>query len=208
MLTVALTGGLCSGKSTVAKWLAQAGCAVLDADRIGHALLEPGTEVAAAVVERFGMGIADASGQIQRHKLAALVFADEPSRRDLNRLLHPPIRAAVEAQLASWAREGKQIAVVEAALYVEEDSYRRFDRLVVVTCPSETKLARCVARNGGTRGAAEARLATQLPDAAKAAVADAVIDNSGTPEQTQRQVEALLETMRQWAAQPMTGGAR
>jgi len=206
MLSVALTGGLCSGKSTVARWLAEAGCAVLDADRVGHALLEPGTEVAAAVVERFGRDILDPDGRIQRPKLAALVFADEAARRDLNRLLHPPIRAAVASQLAAWEREGKPIAVVEAALYVEENSYRGFDRLVVVTCPVAIKLARCVDRNGGSRAGAEARIAAQLPDAAKAAVADAVIDNGGTLEQTQRQVEALLTTLRQWAAQPTTGG--
>lgn len=196
MLRVALTGGLCCGKSTVAAMLAQLGCPVIDADQIANRLLQPGTAASARVTAQFGEGMLRDDGGIDRARLAARVFADENARRTLNGILHPLIIEEIDRELDALAHQGRGLAVVEAALFVEEGLYRRFDRLIVVTCDAEQKIARFEARTAGTREQALARINAQLPDEEKAHVADFVIDNSGPLERTRKQVEDVYASLR------------
>lgn len=196
MLRVGLTGGLCSGKSTVARWLKEMGIPVLSADEIGHVFLAPGTPTHAHLVAAFGPAILDATGAIERKELARLAFATREAVRQLNAILHPPIVAEIDRRLTELEGQGQPLAIVEAALFIEAGSHRRFDRLIVVTCDREEKIRRFQRRNGGSRAEAEARLAAQLPDAEKARLADYVIDNSGSLEETRRQVRDLHAALR------------
>lgn len=190
MLRVGLTGGLCSGKSTVARWLAEAGVPVLDADAIGHEMLARGTPQYQALVAAFGAGILDAAGAVDRQALARAGFAAPEATRRLNAILHPAIRAETDRRLAELERRGERLAVVEAALFYEAGSEARFDRMIVVTAPREEKIRRFISRaapGGGAslaeqtaRARAEARLAAQMEDEEKARRADFVLANSGS----------------------------
>ncbi|MGH9540823.1 MAG: dephospho-CoA kinase [Terriglobales bacterium] len=196
MLRVGLTGGLCSGKSTVAAWLAEMGIPVLNADAIGHEFLAAGTPVYAALVNTFGPAILDAGGAVDRRALASRAFASPAATRSLNAILHPPIQAEADRRLAELERAGQPLAVVEAALFIEAGSHRRFDRLVVVTCDREEKIRRFLLRAHASRAEAEARLAAQMPDEEKARLADFVVDNSGTLDGLRRQVNDLGAQLR------------
>jgi len=217
MLRVGLTGGLGSGKSTVAAMLRALGAEVIEADVLGRELMEPGQPVFAAIVERFGPDVLGPGGRLSRARLADLAFR-RGRLDDLNALVHPPV---IEAQ-ARWmdevfARDPSAVAVIESALIFEvvrdarargekdtplADFRRRIDRLVVVTAPDEVKIARYVARiqalGAGIEASTEAietdarnRLAHQVPDAEKTAQADDVLDNSGDIESLRTQVQAL-----------------
>jgi dephospho-CoA kinase len=171
--------------------LARRGAAVVDADRLAHELMQPGHPLHQRVVERFGE-VTDASGTIDRRRLGALVFADAGARRTLESLVHPALREEAERRFAAWAAgaSGAPIAVFDAALLVETGMWSSFDRLLVVHCSRETQLARLAAR-GLDRQAAEARLASQLPTAAKLAVTDLRVATDVTLAETERQVEAV-----------------
>lgn len=191
MLRIAITGGLCAGKSLVSGLLREAGCPVVDADTLGHAAF---AEAAEDLRARFGKGIFDEQGRVDRKRLAERVFIGPNAaaqRQALNRILHPRIMKAADAQLKTWAAAGHACAGVEAALLIEEELLAGFDRVVLVTAPLETRIARYLAR-GGTRAQAEARIAAQWSDERKAAHADLIIDNGGTPEATRAQVAAVV----------------
>ena len=222
MLRVGLTGGLGSGKSTVAAMLRECGAEVIEADALGRELMDPGQPVYAAIVERFGSGVVGPDGRLNRARLADLAFRQE-RLQELNAIVHPPV---IEAQ-ARWmngvfARDPFAVAVIESALIFEvvrdarargetetalADFRRRIDRAIVVTVPDEVKISRYVARiqsSGGARGAsreaieadARSRLAHQVPDAEKIAEADYVLDNSGGIEGLRAQVQALWPRLR------------
>jgi len=192
MLRLAITGGLCSGKSTVSQLLRERGCPVVDADSLARELL-PGARP--ELVAHFGAGILDATGGVDRQRLAERVFGSSDAaaadRRQLNRILHPLIMAEAERQMTAWAESGVEIAGVEAALLMEEDLLQGFDRVVLVVSPVEVRLQRALTR-GWTREQAQARMAAQWPDAEKRARADVVIDNGGPLADTERQVAAAL----------------
>lgn len=200
MLKVALTGGLCCGKSTVAAELRRLGCPVLDADRTGHRFLISGNPAFTEIIRNFGPSILNDAGEIDRALLAARVFgggtAAAEDRRRLNQILHPKIMQAVHEELAALHRQGHALAIVEAALFVEEGLHSQFDRLVVVTCRQEQKIQRYQARTGRSREEALARIHAQMPDDVKARMADYVIDNSGGLEELRRQVEDLHSFLR------------
>lgn len=204
MLKVALTGGLCCGKSTVAAELRRLGCPVLDADRIGHRFLVSGNPACTEIVQYFGPSILNDAGEIDRVRLAARVFGSGSTsaedRRRLNQILHPRIMQAVHDELAELHRQGHALAVVEAALFVEEGLHTQFDRLVVVTCRQEQKIQRYQARTGRSREDALARIHAQMPDEVKARIADYVIDNSGTMDNLRHQVEDLYSFLRAQAS--------
>jgi dephospho-CoA kinase len=201
VLRVGLTGGLGSGKSTVADLLRALGADVVEADLLGRALMEPGQSVYAEIVRVFGSEVVNADGRLNRTRLAKLAFEGKRVQ-ELNALVHPAaIRAQRQWTEALFARDPAAIAIVESALIfeVERDarlrgetegvlaSWRqRFDRVVVVTAPDEVKIARYAARlsaDPAGREAAQAdarnRLAHQIPDLEKAARADYVLENSG-----------------------------
>lgn len=224
MLRVGLTGGLGSGKSTVAEILRELGAEVIEADALGRALMEPGQNVYDEIVRVFGREVVNDDGRLNRAMLAKMAF--EGGRlQDLNAIVHPAT-IALQKQWAEevFRRHPGAVAVVESALIFEvardarargdkdsvlADWRRRLDRVIVVVAPDEVKIARYVGRvntsgaglpDGNGRAAAEAdawrRLAHQVPDAEKAAQADYVLDNSGDKAALRAQVEALWPKLR------------
>ena len=205
MLRVGLTGGVASGKSTVGKMMEARGAYVIQADLISHDLMKPGEPLYDEVVKRFGQSIVNKNdlGAIDRAKLGAIVFG-EGRIAELNQLIHPAvIRRQEEWMTEIGQKDAQAIAVVEAALIVEAGVNGRFDKLVMVTCPEEERQRRFVARAislGVAEQAATERfrgiVAAQLPDDAKLAAADIVIDNSGPLEQAEREVEEMMVRLR------------
>jgi dephospho-CoA kinase len=197
MLRVGLTGGLAAGKSTVAGLFRELGAFHVDADLIAHALLAPGGGATHEVAARFGEKVVGADGGIDRKALAAIVFADPRALADLNALVHPKVRAEIARRLADVESRASAspVALVDAALLVESGIHRDLDALIVVACSEATQVARAVARGGLTEAEARARVATQAPLREKLAVADYVIDNGGSLEDTTRQVRSVWNTL-------------
>jgi dephospho-CoA kinase len=218
MLRVGLTGGLGSGKSTVAGYLRELGAEVIEADRLGRALMEPGQAVYSEIVRAFGPEVVSPDGRLNRARLAELAF--QGGRLDeLNAIVHPAVIAAQRRWMEEvFRRDPAAVAVVESALIFEverdarargeketvlADWWGRFDRVVVVTAPDELKIARYAARicpSGEGREAVEAdarrRLAHQIPDAEKAARADYVLENAGDPSALRAQVVELWRRLK------------
>ena len=197
MLRIGLTGGLATGKSTVGQELSRLGCRVLKADDLGHAVLQKGGEAYASVVQAFGSDILLPDGEIERRRLAAIVFHDETKLKLLNSLVHP----AVFSREETWMQQVEDadpsaIAVVEAAILVETGSHRRFDKLVLAVCDEEQQIERAMARGGVTREEALARIKRQMPLAEKKRFADYLIDTSRTMDGTIQQVARLYESLR------------
>jgi dephospho-CoA kinase len=197
MLKVGLTGGLACGKSFVAEALAGWGCLVIHADELGHEVLARGGEAFDLVVREFGEGILNEAGQIDRRALAASVFG-VPERLDrLNGLVHPPVvRMEEELAAAFGRREPHGIAVVEAAILIETGSYKRFDRIILVTCAEEQQVERALRREGAAETDVRARISRQMPLEEKRKFADFVIDTSGTKEDTLRQARGVYDALR------------
>ena len=190
ILRVGLTGGIAAGKSTVAGFLTQLGAAVIDADTVAHDVVSPQGPAFDAVVARFGRRILDADGQIDRSILGGIVFADPGALEDLNAIVHPCVRAEAAARMTELESVGFGVAVLDAALLVETGMYRDLDRLVVVRCDPQSQIRRLVLR-GLTRREAELRLAAQAPIERKVAVADYLIDTSGSLDDTRRDAERV-----------------
>lgn len=229
MLRVGLTGGLGSGKSTVAAMLRVRGAEVIAADELGRALMEPGQPVYVAIVQAFGPEVVAADDRLNRARLAELAF--EGGRlQELNALVHPPVIAAQRRWMeAVFERNPAAVAVIESALIFEverdarargeqetvlADWRRRLDRVVVVTAPDEVKIARYVARRvaGGaerqeTEANARLRLGHQIPDAEKAARADYVLDNGGDISSLEAQVQALWQRLLKESSHPLQDGS-
>jgi dephospho-CoA kinase len=197
VVVVGLTGGIATGKSTVAAMFAARGAAVVDADQIAHALQKPGQPNYHRIVEAFGKGILDAQGRIDRRRLGARVFADPDARRRLESILHPAIREACRGEIRAAEASGHRMCIVDAALILETGQQGLFDALVVVTAPPETQVDRLMRLRGLTEAEARQRLESQWPTASKAALADFVIENGGELKATEAQVDrvyAALET--------------
>jgi len=200
MLRLGLTGGIASGKSAVAAMLCEMGFAVLDADALGHKLIEPGQPAYEEVLKEFGPAITDSSGRINRSKLGAIVFADLAKLDRLNAIVHPLVAEIIFGQFEVWRRSGVRDAVfVEAALLVESGIHTKLDGLVVTWCKPEQQVERLLAR-GLSEAEARRRIAAQLPVEEKLRLAAERIDCSGSLEETRRQVEALAANLRR--AQP------
>ncbi len=198
MRVVGLTGGIGSGKSSVAEMLALRGVPVVDADVISRACVEPGSRVLEDIVRRFGEHVLLPSGALDRAALAAVVFNDVRARRELEGLTHPCIRAGIETELQSL-REASQpppLAVVEHPLLVETGAHERVDVVVVVEAPLEVRVARLMSARGMSRDDVLARVASQVDDAERRSVADHILDNSGNVEALEREVERLLVRLR------------
>ena len=197
MLKVGLTGGLACGKSFVGEALAGWGCLLIEADELGHEVLRPRGEAYEPVIREFGKDVLDAGGEIDRRRLAARVFGNPEALARLNALVHPPVVWREEQLIAGFtAREPKGIAVVVGAILIETGSYKRFDRLVLVTCPEQQQLDRAMRRDGATEAEVRARLGQQMPLDQKRQFADYVIDTSGSKQETLRQTHAVYEELR------------
>jgi dephospho-CoA kinase len=196
MLKLGLTGGIASGKSVVAEILRELGFPVLDADSISHKLMEPGQAAHDEILQTFGADLADSSGHINRHKLAAVVFADPAKLAQLNSILHPRVGQIIFNQLEDWQKSGAHAAAfVEAALLIEAGMAARLDGLVVAWCTPEQQLERLRAR-GLSETEARRRIAVQLPLEEKLKRATYTIDCSGTLEKTRAQVQTLAANLR------------
>ena len=206
MLKVGLTGGIASGKSVVGEMFVKLGAHVILADAIAHWLMQPGRPVHDEVVRRFGREVLNPDGSINRSRLAEIAFgatgsATPPRVKELNAIVHP----AVVAHENEWMddigrRDLRAIAIVEAALIFEAGVADRFDRLIVITCSPEQRVQRFARRIGISEEAARAevarRMAAQLPDEEKIKAADFVIDNSGSLDATEKQVEWVFASLR------------
>jgi len=197
VLKVGLTGGLASGKTFVGEALAGYGCLLIQADELGHQLMEPGGEVYDRVVAEFGKEILSGDGRIDRRRLAGMVFA-QPARLELlNSLVHPPVVSREEELAAEFAaRQPRGIVVVEAAILIETGSYKRFHRLILVTCAEQQQVERAMRRDGADEADVRARLSRQIPLEQKRKFADFVIDTSGSKADTLRQTRAVYEALR------------
>jgi dephospho-CoA kinase len=204
-----LTGGLASGKSTVAARFRARGVPVIDADQLAREVVEPGSEGLARVVEAFGEGVLAPDGSLDRARLGELVFAAPEKRRALNAILHPRIGALSAQRITALDAAGEPLACYEAALLVENGLSDAFRPLVVVAVLPEVQVARAMARDGSTEDQARARVAAQLPLATKIAAADHVIDNAGSAAETERRADEVLEAIRAavGAASPRARGA-
>jgi dephospho-CoA kinase len=204
-LLVGLTGGIATGKSTVTAMLASPSVRVVDADALAREVVEPGTPALAQIVAEFGREVLQAEGRLDRARLGEIVFPDPVKRKRLEAITHPAIRARFEKIMADLERAGWDgILIWDAALLVESGGNKKMDRLVVVTTDAATQLRRLMGRDGVSEEAARVRTASQMPLAVKAHYADYVIDNSGTPQQTEARVRevyrALLDDLRQHQA--------
>src|SRR5580693_3042588 len=207
MLKVGLTGGIASGKSVVGEILVALGAHLVQADRIAHELMLPGQSVYNDVVRHFGGAILNPDLSVNRAKLAEAAFGSAassalPSRiQELNRIVHPAVLRSQEEWMEEMGRQDPHaIAIVEAALIIEAGAAKRFDRLIVVTCSDEQRVARFAARQKldleTARKEVERRMSAQLPEAAKIKAADYVIDNSGSLDHTREQVQNVWEKLR------------
>jgi dephospho-CoA kinase len=200
MLRVGLTGGIASGKSTVASLLRDYEYPVLDADSLARELLEPGQDAYKEVVREFGDAILNRGGAVDRPKLGAVVFSDAQKRARLNQILHPRIQEVVAKWFDALARPGgPDMAFEDAALILEAGARKNFDRVVVCWCSPEQQLERLQER-GLSVADAKLRIAAQMPIDEKRKLADDVIDCSRTMEETQRQVKLVLGKLKQVAA--------
>ena len=197
MLRVGLTGGLACGKSFVGHSLADLGCYLIEADKLGHEVMLPGAEAYDAIVQEFGPQVLDSDGRINRRKLSGIVWNDAERLGKLSSLVHPPVQVREEVRMAEIARtDPRAIVVVEAAILVETGRYKCFDRLIVVTCASEQQMERALERGSYNKEEILARLNRQLPLAEKLRVADYVIDTSGAKEATLEQVRTVYDKLR------------
>lgn len=207
LLRAGLTGGIASGKTTVARIFAALGAFVVDADELAHAVIEPGGSAYGPVVAEFGEELLDASGRIDRGRLARRVFGDDRAREALNGIVHPQVRAEFARRVEEYAAVGHApVVIFDAALLVETGAWRDFHRLIVVRCSLATQLRRLLARNPLSPSEARARIEAQAPLERKLELAHYVIDTELTLRETRRQTtevwRKLLEDFEQEFGRP------
>ncbi|HEY3618919.1 MAG TPA: dephospho-CoA kinase [Candidatus Sulfotelmatobacter sp.] len=214
MLKVGLTGGIAAGKSVVGEMFVALGARLVQADRIAHSLMQPGEAVYNEVVRHFGREILNRDGSMNREKLAETAFGPANAAGgklasrigELNRIVHPVVIRSQDAWMQEMGRQDPHaVAIVEAALILEAGAGEHFDRLVVVTCNEEQRVARFAARQRigleAARKEVVRRMAAQLPDEEKIKAADYVVHNSGSLDQTREQVRQVWEKLRAEATQ-------
>ena len=194
MLLVGLTGGIGSGKSTVARMLEERGAVVFDADLLAREAVEPGTPGHAAVIERFGADVLAPGGELDREALASIVFADPSARRDLEQIVHPEVRRLF-AEGSEAYHDTDRIVVFSAPLLVESGMHTAFEILVVVSATVATQVERLMRQRGMSEAAIRARIDAQAQLEDKAAVADFLVDNEGTLAELESQVERLWHAL-------------
>jgi dephospho-CoA kinase len=190
MLLVGLTGGIGTGKSTMARMLEKRGAVVFDADVLAREAVAPGTPGFDQVVERFGPNVLAPGGGLDREALASIVFSDPAARRDLEGIVHPEVRRMF-AEGCEEYRDSDRVVVFSAPLLIETGMHTAFDRLIVVSAPVATQIERLMRDRGMAERDVQARIAAQLPLEAKAEVADILVDNEGTLEDLERRVERV-----------------
>ncbi|WP_181884568.1 dephospho-CoA kinase [Neobacillus piezotolerans] len=198
VLTIGLTGGIASGKSTVANMCKEMGIPVIDADIEARLAVEPSEPAYRKIVEAFGPGILLPNGELDRQALGALIFHDVAKRNLLNGIVHPEVRKRMAEKREAAEKSGAEVIILDIPLLFESKLTHLADRTLVVQVDWETQLSRLMARNSFSKEEAEARIRSQMPLSEKAALADAVIDNNKGIEETKRQ---LLEILARWRAE-------
>ena len=192
MYLIGLTGGIASGKSTVARRLVEHGAIHLDADQLARRVVEPGSEALHAIVREFGEGVLNHDGMLDRKKLGEIVFHDEGARARLNAIVHPAVRELSARLIAKAEQEDPGAVVVyDVPLLVEAQVDHPFDLIVVTSAPKRTQVRRLVEERGLDPIQAEARVDAQIADADRRAVADVVIDTGGSLAHTMSQADDL-----------------
>ena len=201
MISAGLTGGIGSGKSVVAKMFAARGAATIDSDEIGRGLMQPGNVVYDRIVSGFGPEVVLSNGQLNRAKLAEIVFHDLERLKHLNAIVHAPVLREIDRQIfAQRQKNPNAIVVVESAVLFEAGQDRRFDKMVVAWCRPEQQVERYRSKSGIAAEDIERRMAAQMPSDEKKLMADYVIDTSTTLEETERQVEEVFAQLKALAA--------
>jgi dephospho-CoA kinase len=192
MLIAGLTGGMACGKSFVAETLHQLGCHVIEADDVGHEVMNPGGEAYDAVMAAFGT--------VDRVRLAERVFGDPAELERLNAIVHPAVRDRARLRFQEIrTADPHAIVIYVAAILIESGAYREVDKMIVVRCAREQQIERAMKRPGAVESGVLARLERQMPLEKKLAFADYVIDTSGTKEETMRQTEVIYQHLRKLA---------
>ena len=194
-MLIGLTGGIACGKTTVARMLTARGAVVIDADQVARDVVRPGSDGLAAIEDAFGPEVIDADGALNRPRLGAIVFGDPQARRRLEAITHPLIATLSMTRIAEALGSGAPLVVYDAALLVESGRADQFRPLVVVKTTRASQIERLMSRDGLDKAAAEARLASQMDIEAKASLADHVIDNTGSLDETEAQIARLWEDL-------------
>jgi dephospho-CoA kinase len=196
LLTVALTGGIASGKSFVARILADHGCFVQPADQLAHDLMRPGRPAWQRIVAHFGRDILNPDQTVNRRRLGSIVYSSKSERIFLNKLIHPLVLAKKKRTIRALEKRGShKIFVSEAALTFESGFDRFFDKVIVVHCPEKLQVERLMNRDGITRRNAWKKLRSQMPTAEKIKRADYLIETSGSPEETAAQTDTIYANL-------------
>lgn len=202
MPLLALTGGIASGKSTIAARLAEHGAVIVDADALSREVVEPGEPALAAIREAFGPDVVARDGRLDRPALAAIVFADEDARHRLNGIVHPAVIARSQEQFTAALEADPDTVVVYDVPLIDARGVGEFERIVVADAPAEVRIRRLVELRGMTKEDARARVAAQLDDAARRALATDLIDTGGTLGRTIAETDALWRRLTGRPARP------
>jgi dephospho-CoA kinase len=194
VILIGLTGGIGSGKSEVARMLAERGAVVIDADDVARQVVKPGMPALAAIVERFGPGVVTAGGELDRHALAAVVFSDITQLRALEQITHPAIRSLTSAMIVEERMAGTEVLVHEVSILVEMGSSEMYDFIVVVDAPEDVRVSRAMAR-GMDEADVRRRMAVQTERSDLLEAADVVLDNAGDRASLHEQVDALWDQL-------------
>lgn len=195
-LLVGLTGGIATGKSTVSALLRELGCEIIDADLLAREVVEPGQPALAQIATEFGRDVLTPDGALDRKQLGAIVFADPVRRLRLEAITHPAIRERFTARLDELAAKGfTGIVVFDAPVMIESGNYKNMERMIVVVTDDATQMARLNGRDGTGDAENRRKIASQMPLAEKARLADYVIDNSGSREATAEQVRRVFAAL-------------
>jgi dephospho-CoA kinase len=196
VLKLGLTGGIASGKSSVAAMFEELGARLIDTDVIARQVVAPGGQALKSIVAAFGPEVLDARGELDRRLLRERIFSDQEARETLNVIVHPAVAAQVQAELALIEKESPQaVALVDVPLLYETNTEARYDAVVVVYVSPPVQVERLMARDGVDKTAAEQSLAAQMPLEEKRKKAQFVVDNSGTLQETRKQVQAVWQAL-------------
>lgn len=207
MNVIGLTGGIGSGKSTVARMFAARGAHVIDADLIARQVVEPGSPTLAALVEAFGGDIVDEHGHLARQRLAEQVFASDELRGTLERITHPEIRRRIDEAIAAARRDASALfAVVDHPLIIETDQVANFDALMVVIAPMAHRVERLVTQRGMDPVDVQRRIAAQTDDATRRVQATWIIDNDGDLDDLERRAHAVFDAVVSWVSSRGSAG--
>jgi dephospho-CoA kinase len=196
-LTIGLTGGIASGKSTVTEMIRGLGIPVIDADQVARDVVKAGEEAYKQIIKTFGQDILQENGEIDRAKLGAIVFYNEQERKKLNAIVHPAVRRRMLAEKEAYVQKGAKTIVLDIPLLFESELTHLIDKIIVVYVDDDIQLERLMKRNGFSEEEALARIRSQMPLHEKVKKADAVINNNGTIEETKQQ---LLQILKEWNA--------